>query len=199
MIAARRDYAPYAELRTDIGTDMYRGGLPLKGNWVQFSVDETDKSVMEAVVGEWNEKRRVEYATREEGGIEFSGYTAVTNFEKLADNYHYEWGSPEIFVEFKWEGGEEGSAEIHAETFDIGLPSTMFQAISPANESIALPGEVLTATNRVMVSTETGEQMAMQSKTQTENAGVSHEAQVSISSLQRLPCGRCNTGRLINR
>ena len=184
MIAARRDYVPYAELRTDIGTDMYRGGLPMKGNYRQFSIDESDKSVMEAVVGEENEKKRVEYATRESGGIEFSGYTAVTNFEYLPEDRYYDWGTRDNSVQFTWEGGEEGSAKMHAETFDIGLPSTMFQAVGPASESVALPGEEVSYEIRVIASSRTGPQMVTQSRTQTENAGVSHEVDVSISSLQ---------------
>lgn len=183
MIAARRDYAPYAELKTGTGTDMYGGGLPVKGNWVQFSVDESDKSVQEAEIGEQNEKRRVEYATRESGGMEFSGYTALTNFEPKTSNDQYMWDNPQYYADIIWKGADEEPIKMQAETFDVGFPSLLEYSIG-VSESIALPGEEVNARARVIASSRAGPQMARQSKTQTENAGVSHKVNVSISSLQ---------------
>lgn len=184
MIAARRDYAPYAELRTDTGTDMYRGGLPVAGNWVRFSVDESDESVREAVIGEQNEKRRVEYASRESGGMEFSGYTAMTNFELKTDYDQYVWDNPRSAVDFTWTGDRGTPARLQAETFDIGVPITSGQAIDSVIESIALPGERVSAQKKMMVSAKTEAQTTRPSRTQTENAGVSHEVQAEIQSAQ---------------
>lgn len=185
MIASRRDYAPYAELTTEVATDMYTGGLPVTGNWVQFSVDETDESVQDREIGEWNEKRRVEYATREEGGIEFSGYTAVTNFQHVTSNSYYIWENPASLVEFRWTGTPGVPANLQAETFDVGVPYPSGEAIGAAREDIAMPGEEVSAATRVLTSAKTGRQEARQSMTQTENAGESHEARVAISSFQR--------------
>lgn len=185
MIAARRDYAPYAEIRKEAATDMYEGGLPVKGNYHQFSIDEPDESVREADIGEQNEKRRVEYASREEGGMEFSGYTAMTNIKHLEDGEHYEWGGYVPYLNFDWSATKDEPAKMNAEVFDIGFPSTSFQPINSVSESVALPGEEVSAQKRVMVSTRTGPQEARVSRTQTENSGASHEVDVGISSLQR--------------
>lgn len=186
MIAARRDYAPYAEIRSEAATDMYSGGLPVKGNWVQFSVDEADESVLQAEVGEWNGKRRVEYATRAEDGIEFSGYTAVTNIQYMTSKDYYEWNEDPLgAVEFNWTGTPGVPANLQAETFDIGVPSPSGKAIDSVSESVAMPGEVLGDEKRVIVSAKVGAQEARQSRTQTENTAESHEAKVSISSLQK--------------